>query len=462
MEIIIDGLRSRVPQVTAGEFSLSLESGKTHALACLAEGGKGLVCRAAAGGDPLVTARVTLGAAAPFAASSPREALGRGVAALYPRPLVFPALTALENVGVAMPLSLGALRRQVLPQAESLWAELGGEGPFPAGEAAEALAPVAWRRLEIIRALLALGKGGDKGGHEGEGETEPKLLILNEALGAFDVAGRRRVLAALRAHGVTTLFTTAQPRDAALADCVHVLHGGKLTSFPGGPGAVAEAAAALYGEAGAARPPLRSGKTVLEILGMVPAPGAPDYSLTLRQGEILGLTGLDGSGWERFADVFAGKARAVKGVLTVNGKNLRLARASAKALAKAGVAVFDGRMGLPEGSGKMLAAALEKREKALAAVLGRPGAVAYVICGVEVSGEDAAAALLRQKLPELTAAGKAFVLVSPNAEELLRHGDTLAVFHGGALCPPRAVGKWDRDDLELFIDKGKAGMVSLL
>lgn len=460
MEIIIDGLRSRVPQVTAGEFSLSLEGGKAHALACLAEGGKGLVCRAAAGGDPLVTARVTLGAAAPFAASSPREALGRGVAALYPRPLVFHALTALENVGVAMPLSLGALRRQVLPQAEALWAELGGEAPFPAGEAAETLAPVAWRRLEIVRALLALGKGGDKGGHEGEGE--PKLLILNEALGAFDAAGRRRVLEVLRAHGVTALFTTAQPRDAALADFVHVLHGGKLTSFPGGAGAVAEAAAALYGAEGPARPPLRSGKTVLEILGMVPAPGAPDYSLTLRQGEILGLTGLDGSGWERFADVFAGKARAVKGVLTVNGRNLRLARASAKALAKAGVAVFDGRMGLPEGSGKMLAAALEKREKALAAVLGRPDAVAFVICGVEVSGEDAAAALLRQKLPEMTAAGKAFVIVSPNAEELLRHGDTLAVFHGGALCPPRAVEKWTRDDLELFIDKGKGGMLSLL
>ena len=451
-EIILNNLRSRGETASAGEFSLTLESGKIHSLVSVADCGKSMLARALAGTEIFATLQVTFAAGREFAPQTPADALRNGIATLFPRPLIFDNLSVLENLGITSSYSAGRLRKEILPLAREMWAKI-ADGEFPENIQGGELAPAAARRLEIIRALVA----------------HPRLLVLNEALNAFTGAEKRRIFALLREQPeLTVIFTTANSAEAAeFADVCHVhpTHfapgdDDEPTKFVPASGCE-EIARLLYGEnSGAA--PLRNGKTILEILGLKFSARAADISLTLRQGEILGITGLAGAGWEKLAGFFTGRTVADKGVLTVNGKNLRARQATAKKLRAAGIAVFAGRE--MEKFGLSPRAALKDifaQEREMAEFVKTDSPV-LVVTGLEISGASGAAEIFRAHLPELVAAGRAVIVISPNAEELLRYANTLAVFHNGALCPARAAEKWTREEVTLFAEKGAGGMMSLL
>lgn len=72
-------------------------------------------------------------------------------------------------------------------------------------------------------------------------------------------------------------------------------------------------------------------------------PGADGLGLTIGAGEIVGVTGLPGSGFESLAYLLAGAARAERGTLTVGKHTLDLARSGVHDFLRAGVVLIPER-----------------------------------------------------------------------------------------------------------------------
>ena len=139
----------------------------------------------------------------------------RGVGLVFQQHLLFPHLTALENVAFgprAKGLRPGPARRQARE-----WLERVDLGAY-AGHRPDALSGGQSQRVALARTLAAA----------------PGLLLLDEPLSALDVEARRAVRSVLRAHleafAGPALLVTHEPLEAvALADRLVVLEGGRVT-----------------------------------------------------------------------------------------------------------------------------------------------------------------------------------------------------------------------------------------
>ena len=138
----------------------------------------------------------------------------RPVAVVFQDYLLFPNLTALENVAFG-------LRARGIPKAESrararAWLERVDLGD-PTGHRPRALSGGQSQRVALTRALA----------------TDPRLLLLDEPLAALDAGSRGDVRRDLRRHLTTfdgvRLLVTHDPVDAyALADRVVILEAGTI------------------------------------------------------------------------------------------------------------------------------------------------------------------------------------------------------------------------------------------
>ncbi|MBB2987970.1 molybdate transport system ATP-binding protein [Terracoccus luteus] len=115
----------------------------------------------------------------------------RGIALLAQDPLLFPHLTALDNVAFG-PRSAGARPRAAREEARRWLAEVDAEGL--AGRRPAQLSGGQQQRVAVARALAA----------------RPRLLLLDEPMAALDVAAApmlRRVLARVLAHRAAVIVT---------------------------------------------------------------------------------------------------------------------------------------------------------------------------------------------------------------------------------------------------------------
>jgi ribose transport system ATP-binding protein len=80
-----------------------------------------------------------------------------------------------------------------------------------------------------------------------------------------------------------------------------------------------------------------SGPVVLAAKG-VNGDGLHDFSLTVRRGEVVGVTGLLGMGWEQVLPALYGAGHGTSGELTIKGQSYPLARMSPRAAKKIGLA----------------------------------------------------------------------------------------------------------------------------
>ncbi len=199
------------------DVALTVEAGETVALLGPNGAGKTTLLRVLAGLQPLDGGHLRLdGSTLDEPATGtfvPPE--GRPIGVVFQDYLLFPNLTALENV--AFGLRARGTAKAAARRSAAAWLERVGL-PGVHGARARELSGGQQQRVALARALA----------------TEPRLLLLDEPLAALDVGTRSDVRRELRRHlaqhdGIRVLVTH-DPLDAhALADRVVVLEAGRIT-----------------------------------------------------------------------------------------------------------------------------------------------------------------------------------------------------------------------------------------
>ena len=159
------------------------------------------------------------------------SARDRGIGVVFQDYLLFPHLSALENIAFG-PIAHGVSRASAVASA-SEWLDRFGLADF-ASVRPRQLSGGQAQRIALARALI----------------LEPPLLLLDEPLAALDAGTRESVRSGLRdelgAYGGSTVLVTHDPADAlALADQLVVLDAGSVVQR-GVPSAVAAAPVNTY------------------------------------------------------------------------------------------------------------------------------------------------------------------------------------------------------------------------
>lgn len=274
----------------------------------------------------------------PVRIDSPRKALDIGIGTVYQHSTLIPALTVLENLmlGDSGKLRLDAASARA--RLEEFGKVLGVEVD-PEARATD-LALGRQQQVEIIKALW---RGS-------------RLLILDEPTSMLTpqaVEELYTVLARLKAEGLATIFITHKLHEAvSLGDRISVLRTGRMvgtldadavSSTPpdkleeiviemmfGAAAASLTDAAELrvdVGEAEAEEAPKATrvlGEPLLELVGVTASgegtdPGIEDIDLTLHEGEVLGVAGVDGNGQRALAEAISGQRRIGAGELRLFG-----------------------------------------------------------------------------------------------------------------------------------------------
>lgn len=254
---------------------------------------------------------------------SPTHAQRAGLAIVHQEFQLFPHLDVATNVALTSDLPRRRLtrtldRREMRRRAAGILSNLGlGIDPR---ELVRNLRLAEWKLVEIARALMA----------------RSSFLVLDEPTALLDRRDSRSILALierLREEGVGIAFVTHKLDEAlSVADRITVLRDGKLVaSSAAGDATAADLVELIVGRKGLREEPKALpravGNAALELRGGRAAPGARPFDLEVRRGEIVGLTGLVGSGALEVARMIAGR-RPLTGTLTIDGRERRIASPS--------------------------------------------------------------------------------------------------------------------------------------
>jgi ABC-type sugar transport system ATPase subunit len=415
-------VRTIVPRRLGEEkitLNLELLEGKITVLA--GTGARHSIARAFSGVDACYTVKIEINQHL-NAGENPRRTFGRRCLALYPRCQIIPRLTADEN------LRLLCSRTKTRRRFEALWSQITNDAEFPAKTLATNLTYKARRVLEICRAAA----------------LRPRLFLLNDALYAFTDAEKHLILSVLRREKLTVLYTTSEGREILYGDLYCELDPDDVVSalMPVSETGIPEINQMLYGAT--PRPaPLKSGKPVLELLAAGTALFSPEIRFSLHEGEILGITGLEGQGLEDLGIFLSGRRRARKGVLTCGGESLSLPKIRrGKLQEKIGFVVTE----------RDLAAAK------------KTGVDVFVFPDLVAGGGDAAPLFFYEEAQELASDGKGVIILTHNWTEVLHCANSIAVFSDGELSPSRPREKWTLADIAKLAEYGTVpdGKISLL
>ncbi|MBW8771616.1 MAG: sugar ABC transporter ATP-binding protein, partial [Gemmatimonadetes bacterium] len=249
---------------------------------------------------------------------SPSSAKALGIAAIYQQPALFAELTVAENIALGLERTGRWGRvdwRARRARAQELLGRVGARID-PEAEAGDLSMPQQ-QLVEIARAL-----GADAG-----------VLILDEptaSLSKEDTDNLFRVVRELRAQGVGMIYISHRLEELpTIADRVTVLRDGTTIATRD----MAEVnreqlIQMMVGRELAAVFPKRTvplGDTVLELRGVgCGESGVRDVDLTVRAGEIVGLSGLVGAGRSELARTIFGLTPCDRGEIRVRGRTVRI------------------------------------------------------------------------------------------------------------------------------------------
>jgi ribose transport system ATP-binding protein len=403
----------------------------------------------------------------PYAPKSPRAALHAGIATIHQELTLAPHLSILDNVMLGREPKRGGLvdRAGAAPRVRAALAELGRPDLDP-GRRVDALSPGERQLVEIARALA----------------FEARAIVMDEPTSSLSRADAERlfaVIARLRARGVAVVYVSHYLEEVArIAQRFTVLRDGETV----GRGTIEGTPLAKLVELMAGRAPgefvprvdRTLGEVVLRVEELAGRTLPRRATLELRRGEILGLAGLVGAGRTELLRALFGLAPVVSGRVTISAprvgflsedrkqEGLALARTVAEnatlvdlrpfvhagfvdrgARDQATCRLIDGlrircrgpaqRVGeLSGGNQQKVALARLLHQDADVLLLDEPTR------GIDVRSK----AEIHAAIGALAARGKAVLLVSSYAPELLGVCDRIAVMHRGVLGPARPRAEW--------------------
>lgn len=300
--------------------NLTLRAGRIHAVIGENGSGKSTLVKVLNGVVRPDRGSVAL-AGAPLRLSTPRQARQAGIATTFQEILVLEHLSLVDNLWLGQDglfrRNSDAVRRRA--EGEGALRELLGDRP-PDLSTRVADLDLGMRQAAVIARSLLL---------------KPRLLILDEATAALDIAVRDRLFAALRrrtADGLAVLFITHKMDEiAALSDEVTVLRSGEsVATLPIAEVTPERMLALMSGRSEPLSSPTttkRDGQPALAVRDIRVSPGSAPFGIEVRTGEVLGLAGLEGHGANLFAQILGGVRAPLGGRLEAGGQVLSGANA---------------------------------------------------------------------------------------------------------------------------------------
>ncbi len=313
MQVELVDIHKHYGAVKANEgVSLTIAPGELHGILGENGAGKSTLMKILAGFTARTSGSVRVDGK-PVDYRTTAEATGLGVGMLYQDPLDFPQLPVIDNFILgqtgAVALDRKAFKARFLELADSFRFRLNPEAPVNSLTLGER------QQVELLR-LLALGT---------------RLLILDEPTTGISAAQKEVLYAALRrlaVDGKSVLLVSHKLEDVeALCDRVTVLRLGRVTGAMARPFDTQALLKMMFGEPPPA--PSRSaqpaGGAVL-VMDRVSSPGGRsglvDCSVAIREGEVVGLAGLEGSGQEVFLRVAGGLKAPQAGSVRLCGRSM--------------------------------------------------------------------------------------------------------------------------------------------
>ena len=248
---------------------------------------------------------------------STRDALAQGITMIAQEPTLVPHRSVQENVflgierGVAGVVNRGELSRRYAELVSDTGIDL------EARRLARTLRVADQQKAEILRAIA----------------REVKLIVMDEPTSALTRDESERLFGLMRrlqAAGTTIVYVSHLLEEVlALADTVTVLRDGRvIRTSPAAEETPAKLVTAMLGRSidvtfPAKQPPPADAPVVLGVSQLSRPPAVQDVSFEIREGEIVGLAGVLGSGRSEVARAIFGADRRAGGRVTLDGDELR-------------------------------------------------------------------------------------------------------------------------------------------
>ena len=285
------------PNQVLGGIDLAVRRGEVLALVGENGAGKSTLMRLVAGlAEPTAGSIEFENAPAP---ASLAEAEHGGIVMVHQEFCLAPHLTVMENIFLGRELTRGLFtdRKAMELASTAILADLGSVAPVRAR--LRDLPVSDWQMIELAKAFA----------------REPKLILMDEPTAVLSANEAEHLFARVRTFrdaGGSVIFTSHRLDEVKrIADRVAVLRDGQIVRVADADRiSEADMAEAMVGRPLAEIYPPRhsrpAGETLVSVAGL-DAPGAvSDCSLELRAGEILGISGLVGSGRTELFEALAG------------------------------------------------------------------------------------------------------------------------------------------------------------
>lgn len=252
---------------------------------------------------------------APYAPTTPREAIDSGVGMIHQELLLLPHLSIAENVFVGRyPLRSGRIDRREMERRAQVGLQRLGLEVSPR-RVVDGLSTASQQLIEIAKALT----------------LNAKLLILDEptaALGGGETKLLFKQIERLKAEGVGIIYISHRLEEIKqIADRIIVMRDGeKVQEFGTADLPVRTIVESMVGRSMEQMfPPLAepSDTSVLEVRNLRSARGHfKDVNFSVRKGEIFGIAGLVGAGRTELVRAIAGADPISDGTITLNGNDI--------------------------------------------------------------------------------------------------------------------------------------------